>query len=64
MILGIIGKNQIDRSNGEQGGRGLAIAGIILGAVGIVGAILFIIFVILVGHSISNPTCDPNYYSC
>ena len=31
VIFGYIGKGQIDRSGGTQGGRGLAVAGIVLG---------------------------------
>jgi hypothetical protein len=44
LIFGFMGKNQIDRSGGREGGRGLAIAGIVLGFVGIAGAILAIVF--------------------
>jgi Domain of unknown function (DUF4190) len=42
LIFGYVGKSQIDRSGGMQGGRGLAIAGIVLGWVGI-GVLLLII---------------------
>ncbi len=35
LIFGYIAKGQIDRSEGRQGGRGMAIAGIVLGWVGI-----------------------------
>jgi hypothetical protein len=34
LIFGYVGKNQSDESGGAQGGRGLAIAGIVLGWVG------------------------------
>ena len=34
LILGFVGKSQIDRSGGEQGGGGLAVAGIVLGLIG------------------------------
>lgn len=33
IILGVIGKNAIDNSNGELGGRGMATAGIVLGII-------------------------------
>jgi hypothetical protein len=33
VIFGFVGKSQIDRSRGTQGGRGMAIAGIVLGFV-------------------------------
>src|SRR4051812_26278198 len=35
LVFGYIGKRQIDRSNGQQTGRGLAVAGIVLGWVGV-----------------------------
>jgi hypothetical protein len=35
LVFGYVSKSQIDRSGGRQGGRGLAIAGIVLGWVGI-----------------------------
>ncbi len=34
LILGFVGKSQIDRSGGEQGGSGIAVAGIVLGLIG------------------------------
>ena len=41
VIMGHVAKNQIDRSNGAQGGRGVALAGIIIGwaGVGILGIV-------------------------
>jgi hypothetical protein len=35
LVFGYMAKNQIDRSGGTQSGRGLAVAGIVLGWVGI-----------------------------
>ena len=35
LVFGYVSKGQIDRSGGRQGGRGFAIAGIVLGWVGI-----------------------------
>ncbi len=43
LIFGYVGKNQIDESGGAQGGRGLAIAGIVLGWVGIGALAIFLI---------------------
>src|SRR6476469_7523259 len=47
LIFGYVAKGQIDRSQGRQGGRGMAIAGIVLGWVGIgmmaLGIIAFIV---------------------
>lgn len=44
LILGIVARKEIDASGGSQTGRGMAIAGIILGIVGIVVSVLFIVF--------------------
>jgi uncharacterized membrane protein len=35
LVLGYVAKGQIDRSSGQQTGRGLAVAGIVLGWIGI-----------------------------
>jgi hypothetical protein len=42
LVFGYQARGEIDRSNGAVGGRGLATAGIVIGWVGIVVAILFI----------------------
>ena len=47
VIFGYVGKGQIDRSGGTQSGRGLAIAGIVLGWVGIGILVLFIVLGII-----------------
>src|SRR4051794_13858906 len=44
LVLGIVALNQIKNSNGMQTGRGLAIAGIVIGALGIVVVALLIAF--------------------
>jgi uncharacterized protein DUF4190 len=50
LIFGIIGKNQIDRSGAAEGGRGLAVAGIVLGIVGLgIFVLLLIIGASIVG---------------
>src|SRR6516165_1855100 len=41
LVFGYIARNQIDQSGGTQGGRGLAIAGIVLGWVGVGLAVLY-----------------------
>jgi hypothetical protein len=48
LVFGYAAKNQIDLSGGTQGGRGLAIAGIVLGWV---GAGFFALFVLVLGAS-------------
>lgn len=45
LIFGYVGKQQIDQSQGRQSGRGLAIAGIVLGWIGVGMAVLTIIAV-------------------
>lgn len=48
LVFGYIGKQQIDRSDGMQSGRGLAIAGIALGWVG-VGILLAVVVLFALG---------------
>lgn len=48
LIFGYIAKGEIDRSGGAVGGRGLAIAGIVLGWVG-VGILALILLVAILG---------------
>lgn len=43
LVLGYTAKGQIDRSGGREGGRGLAVAGIVLGWVGVAGFLLLIL---------------------
>lgn len=45
LVFGYIAKNQIDRSGGTQTGRGMAIAGIVLGWIGV--AVLLVLIVLL-----------------
>ena len=45
LVFGYMGRNQIDRSGGRQGGRGLAVAGIVLGWVGVAFFVLAILAV-------------------
>jgi hypothetical protein len=45
LVFGYIAKNQIDNSRGSQSGRGMAIAGIVLGWVGIAAIVLVVIAV-------------------
>ena len=48
LVFGYIAKSQIDNSNGTQTGRGMAIAGIVLGWIG-VGILVLLIVLFLVG---------------
>jgi hypothetical protein len=45
LVFGYIAKSQIDRSRGLQSGRGMAIAGIVLGWIGVATLILVIVLV-------------------
>ena len=65
VILGFISKKRIANSNGQQGGAGLSIAGIILGFVGIAGAIPVWIVLAIAGHAVnqfSNSYTDGRNY--
>ncbi len=48
LVFGFVGRSQIAASGGRQGGSGLALAGILCGAIGLVFA-LFWLFVIGLG---------------
>jgi hypothetical protein len=47
LVFGYIARRQIDESGGTQGGRGMAVAGIILGWIGIGLGIAYIVIVII-----------------
>ncbi len=54
VIFGFVARKQIRESGGRQGGGGMALAGIILGFVGIAGLILWIILIAVVTNSIND----------
>jgi hypothetical protein len=54
VIFGFVARKQIKDSGGRQSGSGMALAGIILGLVGVASLILWIVLVIAVTTSISN----------
>jgi hypothetical protein len=43
LVFGYIAKSQIDKSNGRESGRGMAIAGIVLGWIGVAVLVILII---------------------
>lgn len=43
LVFGYSAKSQIDRSGGTETGRGMAVAGIVLGWIGIAGLLLVIV---------------------
>lgn len=47
VIFGHVALSQIKKANGRQTGRGMAIAGLVLGYIGVATLILFVIFIIL-----------------
>lgn len=51
LIFGYQAKAQIDRSGGRESGRGMAIAGIVLGWIGVAGILLLIVFAAVVSTS-------------
>lgn len=54
VVFGVIAKRQIDESGGTQSGRGLAIAGIVLGVVGLASAVIVTILIIGAASSTSS----------
>jgi hypothetical protein len=50
LVFGYVAKSQIDRSGGLQSGRGMAIAGIVLGWIG-VGILTLVIVLVIIGVS-------------
>ena len=50
LVFGYVAKSQIKRSNGAQTGRGMAIAGIVLGWVG-VGLLALVILIAIIDAS-------------
>jgi preprotein translocase subunit SecG len=59
LVFGYVAKSQIDKSHGTQTGRGMAVAGIVLGWVGVGFLVLFILLAI-----VSSATSDrsPNSF--
>ena len=51
LVFGYTARSQIDRSNGAEGGRGLATAGIIIGFIGLIGIFVLIAAVTLLGSN-------------
>jgi hypothetical protein len=47
VVFGYMGKKQIDRSGGAETGRGIAIAGIVIGWIGVAFLALFIVLAII-----------------
>jgi hypothetical protein len=64
LVFGYVGKRKIDQSNGAQGGRGLAIAGIVLGWIGAAGLALIILAITVFAVGGSSSTDDAHRNAC
>lgn len=58
LVFGYVAKSQIDRSAGRQKGRGMAIAGIVLGWIGVATAVLVVVLVVAFGDDIDTDPSD------
>lgn len=54
VIFGFVGRSQIRRSGGRQTGGGLAIAGVVLGLIGVAGLILWIVLFAILASTVDN----------
>lgn len=54
LVFGYSAKSQIDRSGGVEGGRGLAVAGIVLGWVGVGTLVLFLALLAAASERVSQ----------
>jgi hypothetical protein len=54
LVFGYKARREIDESGGRQGGRGMAVAGIVLGWVGIAGLVIIVVAIALVALLGSN----------
>lgn len=54
LVFGYVAKGQIDRAAGRQSGRGLAIAGIVLGWIGVAVLVLVVVVAIAFRDNVSD----------
>ncbi len=57
IVLGVMARGEIRRNGGQQGGDGMAIAGIVMGSIAVVLSIAFIVLIVI-GLSTGNSTFD------
>jgi hypothetical protein len=62
LVLGKISMNRIDRSEGRLGGRGMAVAGFVLGIIGTVLLVLAIVVLVIVIIAGVNGAFDDSTY--
>jgi hypothetical protein len=60
IIFGFVSRRQIRQSGGRQSGEGMALAGIILGFVGVLGLILWIALFATLAHTIDENCTNVN----
>lgn len=64
IVFGFIARSQINRSGGAQQGKGMALAGIIIGFAGLaIGIVLVIVLVVVVNHCEHNGTCTTTTFN-
>jgi hypothetical protein len=64
IVFGFIARSQIKRSDGTQQGNGMALAGIIIGFVGIaIGIVLLIVVIVLVNSCQRSGTCTQTTFN-
>jgi len=64
VIFGFVARSQIKRATDHQQGNGLALAGIILGFIGLVTTILFIVIAaVVVHHCDQTGNCTNDTYN-
>ena len=54
LVFGYVAKGQIDNSGGTQSGRGMAIAGIVLGWVGIGVLVLIVLPILIIATAVAS----------
>jgi hypothetical protein len=66
LVFGYVAKKQIDESGGRQSGRGMAIAGIVLGWIGVAALALFAVFSVFLASStdVGEINTDPSNGVC
>ena len=64
IVFGFIARSQIKRSGGTQQGKGMALAGIIIGFAGIaIGIVLVIVLLVVVNHCEHNGSCTTTTFN-
>jgi len=58
VFFAVQARRSIRRSNGTESGEGLAVAGLVLGIVGLVGAVLTTVLVVFLGITVNNAAHD------